>query len=83
MTRTMLTRGPIAQPGGPPVDKYTYGCAFQHIDGVTFVGPQGGAPGLRGPDRQRSAQWVVVVLINQDGTMIPVLQREEAILIGS
>jgi hypothetical protein len=44
---------------------------------------RGGTPGLRGPARQRSAQWVVVVLINQDGTMIPVLQREEAILIGS
>jgi hypothetical protein len=83
MTRTMLTRGSIAQPGGPPVDEYTYGCAFQQIDGVTFVGHRGGTPGLRGPDRQRSAQWVVVVLINQDGTMIPVLQREEAILIGS
>jgi len=26
---------------------------------------------------------VVVVLINQDGAMIPVLQGEEAILIGS
>ncbi len=83
MPQTMLTRGSIAQPGWPPVDKHPYGCAFQQIDGVTFVGHRGGTPGVRGPDRQRSAQWVLVVLINQDGTMIPVIQCEEAILIGS
>ena len=49
MTATILTpRVSSPQPGGPAVDEYTYGFAYQQINGVTFVGHNGGTPGYEG-----------------------------------
>jgi CubicO group peptidase (beta-lactamase class C family) len=60
MTGTVLApRVNAPRPGGPPVDKYTYGFAYQVINGVTFIGHNGGTPGYEGqldiypPDRLR------------------------------
>jgi hypothetical protein len=45
MTATVLApRVNSPQPGGPPVDKYTYGFAYQAVSGVVFVGHNGGTP---------------------------------------
>ena len=64
------------QPGGPAVDEYTYGFAYQQINGVTFVGHNGGTPGYEGQiDIYPSTGYVAVVLTNQDNTMIPAIQR--------
>jgi CubicO group peptidase (beta-lactamase class C family) len=85
MTATVLApRVNSPQPGGPPVDKYTYGFAYQAINGVTFVGHNGGTPGYEGQlDIYPEAGYVVVVLTNQDETLVPAIQRSEAMLTGS
>jgi|GEM_PF-6477852 len=85
MTSTILTpRVNSPQPGGPAVDKYTYGFAYQQINGVTFVGHNGGTPGYEGQlDIYPRKGYVAVVLTNQDNTMIPAIQRTEAILTNS
>jgi CubicO group peptidase (beta-lactamase class C family) len=82
MTATLLTpRVSSPQPGGPPVDKYTYGFAYQQLNGVTFVGHNGGTAGYAGQlDIYPRTGDVVVVLTNQDNTMIPAIQQTEAIL---
>jgi CubicO group peptidase (beta-lactamase class C family) len=85
MTRIILApRIDSPQPGGPPVDEYTYGFSFQRLGGVTFVGHNGGTPGYEGQiDIYPHTGDVVVVLTNQDQTMIPAIQRSEAIIIGA
>lgn len=85
MTRTILTpRIDSPQPGGPPVDKYTYGFSYQQLAGVTFVGHNGGTPGYEGEiDIYPHTGDVVVVLTNQDQTMVPAIQRSETILTGA
>lgn len=73
MTRTILIpRINAPQPGGPPLDKYTYGFAYQAINGVIFVGHNGGTPGYEGQiDIYPRAGYVVVILTNQDQAMVP------------
>lgn len=85
MTATILTpRVDSPQPGGPAVDEYTYGFAYQRINGVTVVGHNGGTPGYEGQvDIYPSTGYVAIVLANQDNTMIPAIQRTEALLTGS
>jgi CubicO group peptidase (beta-lactamase class C family) len=85
MTAAILTpRVNSPQPGGPAVDEYTYGFAYQQVNGVTLVGHNGGTPGYEGQiDIYPGSGYVVVVLTNQDGTMIPAIQRTEAILTDS
>jgi CubicO group peptidase (beta-lactamase class C family) len=85
MTATVLTpRVSSPQPGGPSVDEYTYGFAYQAINGVTFVGHNGGTLGYEGQlDIYQKSGYVVVVLANQQGTMIPAIQRSEAMLTAS
>ena len=85
MTAVILTpRVNSPQPGGPAVDEYTYGFAYQQINGVTFVGHNGGTPGYEGQiDIYPRTGYVVVVLTNTDDTMIPAIQRTEAILTNS
>jgi len=85
MTATLLApRVSSPQPGGPPVDDYSYGFAYQQVNGVTFVGHNGGTPGYAGQlDIYPRSGWVVVVLTNQDNTLVPVIQRTEAILTNS
>ena len=82
MTATILTpRVDSPQPGGPPVDKYTYGFAYQQINGITFIGHNGGTPGYAGQiDIYPRAGYVVVILTNQDDTLIPAIQGSESIL---
>jgi CubicO group peptidase (beta-lactamase class C family) len=85
MTATILTpRASAPQPGGPPVDEFTYGFAYQQENGITFIGHNGGTPGYTGQiDIYPSSGYVVVVLTNQDGTLIPAIQRSEQILTGT
>lgn len=85
MTATVLTpRVDSPQPGGPTVDEYTYGFAYQAEHGVTFVGHNGGTLGYEGQiDIYPSTGYVVVILTNQDQTLIPAIQHSEAILTGS
>ena len=85
MTNAMLTpRVNSPQPGGPPTDKYTYGFAYQAINGVTFVGHNGGTPGYEGQiDIYPRTRYVVVILTNQDQTMRPAIKTAEAILTSS
>jgi CubicO group peptidase (beta-lactamase class C family) len=85
MTATVLTpRVNSPQPGGPPVDKYTYGFAYQAVNGVTFIGHNGGTPGYEGQlDIYPGTGYVVVILANQDETLVPAIQRSEALLTGS
>ena len=85
MTATILTpRVESPQPGGPPVDKYTYGFAYQKVNGITFVGHNGGTPGYAGQiDIYPHTGCVVVILTNQDNALVPAIQRSEAILTSS
>jgi CubicO group peptidase (beta-lactamase class C family) len=85
MTATVLVpRVNSPQPGGPSVDKYTYGFAYQAINGVTFIGHNGGTPGYEGQlDIYPKTGYVVVILTNQDETLVPAIQRSEAMLTGS
>jgi CubicO group peptidase (beta-lactamase class C family) len=85
MTATILVpRVNSPQPGGPLVDKYTYGFAYQQVNGVTFVGHNGGTPGYTGQiDIYPGTGYVVVILTNQDDTLVPAIQRSESILTGS
>jgi CubicO group peptidase (beta-lactamase class C family) len=82
MTAAILTpRVNSPQPGGPPVDKFTYGFAYQQINGVTFVGHNGGTPGYTGQiDIYPHSGYVVVILTNQDDTLVPAIQRSEELL---
>jgi CubicO group peptidase (beta-lactamase class C family) len=85
MTATILTpRVSAPQPGGPPVDEFTYGFAYQQENGVTFIGHNGGTPGYTGQiDIYPASGYVVVIFTNQDGTLVPAIQRSEQILTGS
>jgi CubicO group peptidase (beta-lactamase class C family) len=85
MTRTILTpRVNSPQPGGPPVDKYTYGFSYQQLSGVTFVGHNGGTPGYEGEiDIYPHTGNIVIVLTNQDQTMVPAIQQSEALITGA
>jgi CubicO group peptidase (beta-lactamase class C family) len=82
MTHTVLTpRVSAPQPGGPPIDKYTYGFAYQAIHGVSFVGHNGGTPGYSGQlDIYPETGYVVVILTNQGQMLVPAIQESEAIL---
>lgn len=82
MTAVLLKpRVDSPQPGGPPVDEYTYGFGYQKLNGVTFVGHNGGTPGYEGQlDIYPRSGDVAVVLTNQDDTMIPAIQRSEQML---
>lgn len=82
MTATVLTpRVNSPQPGGPPVDKYSYGFAYQAINGVTFVGHNGGTPGYEGQlDIYPATGYVAIILTNTDQVLVPAIQRSEALL---
>jgi CubicO group peptidase (beta-lactamase class C family) len=82
MTRTILIpRVNARQPGGPPVDAYTYGFAYQAINGITFVGHNGGTPGYEGQiDIYPQSHYVVVILTNVDQVLVPAIQKSEEIL---
>jgi len=85
MTAEILTpRVNAPQPGGPAVDEFSYGFAYQRINGVTVVGHNGGTPGYAGQlDIYPATGYVAVVLTNQDNAMVPAIQRTEAILTSS
>jgi CubicO group peptidase (beta-lactamase class C family) len=85
MTATVLVpRVNSPQPGGPPVDKYTYGFAFQAVNGVSFVGHNGGTPGYEGQiDIYPKSGYAAIILANQDQVLVPAIQRSEELLTGS
>jgi CubicO group peptidase (beta-lactamase class C family) len=81
MTATLLAGKVDAPRPGGPTDRYGYGFTEQHVDGVRIVGHNGGTPGYEGqldiyPDRG----WIVVVLTNQDRTLVPAIQRSERLV---
>ncbi len=77
----LIPRVNAPQPGGPPVDQYTYGFAYQAINGVSFVGHNGGTPGYQGQiDIYPRTGYVVVILTNQDQGLVPAIQRSETML---
>jgi len=82
MTNTILSpRIATPQPGGPPVDAYTYGFGYQKENGVTFVGHNGGTPGYEDQlDMYPGKGYAVVVLTNQDGSMVPMIRQSEQLL---
>ena len=81
MTDTVLTgRIPISRPGGPADDEYAYGFEVQVINGVRIAGHNGGSPGYEGQlDVYVDRGYVVVVLTNQDQTMVPAIQESESL----
>ena len=85
MTAALLApRVNAQQPGGPPIDMYTYGFAYQTINGVTFVGHNGGTPGYEGQiDIYPKTGYAVVILTNQDRALLPAIQRTEAMITAS
>jgi CubicO group peptidase (beta-lactamase class C family) len=82
MTDTVLTgRIPISRPGGPADDEYAYGFEVEVINGVRIVGHNGGSPGYEGQlDVYADRGDVVVILTNQDQTMVPAIQASESLL---
>jgi CubicO group peptidase (beta-lactamase class C family) len=82
LTDTVLTgKVEVSRPGGPPIDKYAYGFADQRLNGVRFVGHNGGTPGYEAqldvyPDRA----YVVVILTNEDQVLVPALRRSEELV---
>ena len=85
MTAAVLApRVNAPQPGGPPVDMYTYGFAYQAIHGVTFVGHNGGTQGYEGQlDIYPTTGYAVIILTNQDRVLLPAIQRSEAMITGT
>lgn len=80
-TTVLLPRVDTPQPGGPSVDEYTYGFAYQKYNGVPFVGHNGGTAGYEDQlDMYPSKGYAVVVLTNQDGSMVPVIRNSEKLL---
>jgi CubicO group peptidase (beta-lactamase class C family) len=84
MTATMTTgKVTIHRPGGPAQDEYAYGFEDQRINGIRVIGHNGGTPGYEGQlDIYPDSGTTVVVLTNQDRTLVPVIQRTEAMLTG-
>lgn len=84
MTDAVLTgRVAVSRPGGPTVDEYGYGFAVQAVHGVRFVGHNGGTAGYEGQlDVYPTRGYVVVVLTNQDGVLVPAIQESERIATG-
>lgn len=82
MTSAILVpRVNTPQPGGPSVDEYTYGFAYQAYNNVSFVGHNGGTAGYEDQlDMYPSKGYAVVVLTNQDGTMVPVIRESERLI---
>lgn len=82
MTKTILVpRVNTPQPGGPSVDEYTYGFAYQKENDTLFIGHNGGGAGYEGQlDIYPDKGYVVVVLTNQDNAMIPAIQESEKLL---
>jgi CubicO group peptidase (beta-lactamase class C family) len=79
MTDTVLAgKVDVHRPGGLPVDRYGYGFADQAINGVRFVGHNGGTPGYEGQlDVYPTRGYTVVILTNRDGVLVPAVQRSE------
>lgn len=84
MTTTVLAgRVNDHRPGGPAKERYGYGFDNQWFRGVRIVGHNGGTPGYEGQlDIYPEQGYVVVVLANEDGVMVPAIQRSERILTG-
>jgi hypothetical protein len=73
-----------AKAGSKLVDKFTCGFAYQQENGVTFIGHNGGTPVYTGQiGIYPHSGYVVVIFTNQDGALIPAIQRSEQILTGS
>jgi CubicO group peptidase (beta-lactamase class C family) len=77
----LIPRVNTPQSGGPSVDAYTYGFAYQKENGVAFVGHNGGTPGYEDQlDIYPDKGYVVVVMTNQDNSMTPAIQESEKLL---
>jgi CubicO group peptidase (beta-lactamase class C family) len=83
LTDTVLA-GKVATPRpGRPDDRYGYGFDDATVNGVRIVGHNGGSPGYEGQlDCYPTLGYTVAILTNQDGVLVPAIQRSEAILTG-
>ena len=82
LTTTVLAgKVDARRPGGPAREQYGYGFDDQRIDGVRVVGHNGGTPGYEGQlDIYPDKGYTVILLTNQDGVLVPAIQRSEHIL---
>lgn len=72
-----------ARPGGPADEKYGYGFAERAIDGSRVVGHNGGTPGYESQlDIYLDEGYVVVLLANQDRTLVPAHRESERLFTG-
>ncbi|MEY9863431.1 CubicO group peptidase (beta-lactamase class C family) [Catenulispora sp. GAS73] len=85
MTATLTTgKVTVHRPGGPAQDSYAYGFEDARINGVRFIGHNGGTPGYEGQlDIYPDTGTTVAIMCNQDRVLVPAIQRTEAMLTGS
>jgi CubicO group peptidase (beta-lactamase class C family) len=81
LTNTVIT-GKVPAPGpGLADDTYAYGFADSKLHGVRIVGHNGGAPGVGAQlDIYLDLGYIVVILTNYDGALMPVHARTHEIL---
>lgn len=82
MAQTILVpRVSTPRPGGPSIDEYTYGFAYQKENNTLFIGHNGGTAGYEGQlDIYPDKGYVAVVLTNQDNAMAPIIRYSEKLL---
>jgi len=81
LTDTVIS-GKVAAPRpGLADDKYAYGFADSKLNGVLIVGHNGGAPGVGAQlDIYPDLGYIVVILTNYDGALMPVHAKTHEIL---
>uniref|UniRef100_UPI001E65B815 serine hydrolase domain-containing protein n=1 Tax=Catenulispora rubra TaxID=280293 RepID=UPI001E65B815 len=85
MTATLTTgKVTVHRPGGPAQDSYAYGFEDARVSGVRVIGHNGGTPGYEGQlDIYPDTGTTVAIMCNQDRSLVPAIQRTEAMLTGS
>ncbi len=81
LTNTVITRKVPAPRPGLADDKYASGFADSKLNGVRIVGHNGGAPGVGAQlDIYPDLGYIVVILTNYDGALMPVHAKTHEIL---
>jgi CubicO group peptidase (beta-lactamase class C family) len=81
LTNTVITGKVPAPRPGLADDKYAYGFADSKLNGVRIVGHNGGAPGVGAQlDIYPDLGYIVVILTNYDGALMPVHAKTHEIL---
>jgi CubicO group peptidase (beta-lactamase class C family) len=81
LTNTVITGKVPAPRPGLADDTYAYGFADSKLHGVRIVGHNGGAPGVGAQlDIYPELDYIVVILTNSDGALMPVHAKTHEIL---